>query len=87
MEKIEAVLRMALDHKMLLVVLLLAVIISVVYIESYKIEKIYGDEPDYIEITHLEASQQISPLVSLLPGFLHPSGLTIVLFGYPQQFL
>jgi len=57
-------------HKSLILVLLLAVIVSVIFIELYENMKIWGDEPEYIMISHEEANNQISPVISLLPGYL-----------------
>jgi len=50
--------------------LLLSVVVSLLFIKFYDMDKILGDEPAYIKTTHLESAKQISPVVSLVPGFL-----------------
>ncbi len=62
--------RALITHKPLILVLVLAVIVSVLFIELYENQKIWGDEPSYIKASHEEANKQISPIISLLPGYL-----------------
>ena len=57
-------------HPGLVVVILVMVVVSVYFVNAHPVERIWGDEPDYVEISHQEYSF-VAKLARLIPGNMY----------------